>query len=1146
MSPIRTPGSPGRPTAHRSGRLLAALLGALALCATAVPIAAAEPSPPPAPGGSHWGDHGRAAMPPVRAGSTTPPRSLPSAAPSAAERDWRQRALERLRTGRVRPAPRSGDGGDSRTAAYVPRGQGQVPWHRIADFRVTDALVARVDYSTGNLMLAATDVDLAGVGTRLQLTRTYNSFDAPVGQVSRPWWLGWERSLDLSGSAGPHAVVHHDQTGSTVEFTRQADGGYTTPAGYSLDLKKNADGTHTLTERGSGAADTYDAAGRLTKVSDRNGGTTTVTAHTTSAGGAAGFKLTETRSGRWIDLTHPTATRWEAKDHTGRTAVYELSADHGNLTRTTDTAGKSVGYAYDGDGRLTRLTTSEGRSTAFTYDAADRVTSVRRYAESGGGTGPTHRYAYSAAGALEAGTTTVTDPLGHATRYEHNADGEVTKAIDPLNHVRAATYLNRLLQTATDAMGTGNGGPGANVTTYGWDARNNPTSAKLPTGATASGSWQTVAGAERPTSTTSADGQKTEFAYDAAGNTLSVSTPGSGGGTRTFAYNEASPRCGGFQGQTCTATDGNGKKTEFRYDAQGNLESATPPAPLGRTTYTYDSLGRTATVTDGRGVKATYSYDKRDRVVKVDTSGGGAAVIYAYDGDGNLTTRTDTTGTQRYQFDALSRETVRTLQDGSQTILAYTADGNVETYKDPGGTTAYAWDAADRLLKLTDPRGKHTTYSYDDNDRRTATTYPGGTVQQQTLDASGRPTAIKAIAPSGVILSHLAYEYGYVSGQQSLDGVKIRARSDRLAKSRTTFGYNDAGRLALAAETGQDGVRTTWQFCYDAAGNRTSEGSSPGCPAKGAAYSYNDASQLTARNGVTTGWSYDKAGNETAAAPAADLPRTAEQYTDHNQLKDLTSAGTRYTAQYASTDSSERTRLGSTAFHHGPLGLSGQTTGGKDTEFIREPRGTLASVTTGGRGYYYLTDALGSVIAVVDESGNKVNSYAYTPTGLPRAGTAEQVPQPYRFAGGYRDPSGLYHLGARYYDPQLGRFTQLDPAGKETNPYLYADGDPMNRIDPHGTFSGNIGVEVCFVLCVGGGATGDSSGNESGYLTFGLGSPGASVDVGLSSGDVQSGWSGEVSCGLGPVSGTVSTEGDVGVESGGTTGKCSGSAQYTF
>ncbi|TDT42046.1 RHS repeat-associated protein [Streptomyces sp. BK208] len=1135
-----------RRTRIRSGRPRAAgsfvaVLAALALGAAAAP-ATAVPEPAPSDG-SHWGDHGRAAMPPVRAGTTRPPRTAPSAAPSAGERAWRQRESDRLRHGGRRSAAPSSL---AAAAGFVPRGQGEVPWHRVFGFRMTDALTGRIDYSTGNLMLAATDFDVAGVGQKLQLNRTFNAFTAPEGQASRPWWLNWERNLDVSGA---NSVIAYDDTGATLEFTRNADGTFTTPTGWSKDLRKNADGTYTLTDRGSGTAAVYDANGRLTKTTDRNGGVLTVTAHLDPQSGAsAGFKLTETRSGRWIDLTRANSTRWSAKDNTGRTVTYDLSADHGDILRTTDTTGHTTAYAYDGDGRVTKVTSSEGRSTAFTYDSADRVTSMRRYAENGdGGSGPTYTYAYSAAGAAEQGTTTVTDPLGHRTTYEHNADGEMVKVTDALGHARSSTYQNHLLQTATDAMGTGSGGSGGNVTAYGWDTRNNPTSAKLPTGATSTGQWQTVAGAERPSSSTGADGEKSSYTYDAAGNTASVATTGTGGGTRTFAYNEATPHCGGFQGQICTATDANGKKTEFHYDAAGNLDTATPPAPLGRTTYTYDALGRTATATDGRGVKVSYTYDRRDRVTTVATTGS-ADVTYTYDGDGNLTTRTDATGTQRYQFDALSRETIRTLQDGSQTVLAYTADGNVDTYRDPGGTTTYQWDAADRLTQLTGPQGKKTTYTYDNNDRRTRTSYPGGTAQTQTLDASGRPTDIRVITPSGIISDHLAYTYVYAAGGQTKDGTKVRTRTDTLTRTRTDYSYDGAGRLSLAKETDPQGRETSWQYCFDAAGNLTSQGDRIGCPAP-TAYTYNDASQLTARNGVTTGWSYDKAGNETAGAPTEQAARSAEQYTDYGQLKSLTTGGTSYAAQYASTDSSERTRLGDTVFHNGPLGLSGQTRAGKDTEFVREPGGTLNSASTGGASYYYLTDALGSVIGLVDESGKRSNTYAYTPTGLPRAGTTETVPQPYRFAGGQQDPTGLYHLGNRYYDPQLARFTQPDPSGQEKNPYLYAEGDPVNRIDPGGLLSGTANGEACFYVCLGVGGTVNSDGSFHLNLSAGFGSPGVSGGVEVGSGSASKGFSVPTTCSAGPVSGTVdlrSGQGSASVSPKWSSPKCSVRASYTF
>ncbi|MDW4919020.1 RHS repeat protein, partial [Streptomyces californicus] len=104
---------------------------------------------------------------------------------------------------------------------------------------------------------------------------------------------------------------------------KKADGTFTTPKGYSKDLAKNADGTYTLTDRKSGTKDTYDQYGTLTKVTDRNKGVITVTQHD-EGDEHKGFKLTESRSGRWVDLVKTYPNQWQAKDHTGRTAVFDL------------------------------------------------------------------------------------------------------------------------------------------------------------------------------------------------------------------------------------------------------------------------------------------------------------------------------------------------------------------------------------------------------------------------------------------------------------------------------------------------------------------------------------------------------------------------------------------------------------------------------------------------------------------------------------------------------------------------------------------------------------------------------------------------------------------------------------------------------
>ncbi|MFF2189911.1 RHS repeat-associated core domain-containing protein [Streptomyces sp. NPDC058155] len=987
---------------------------------------------------SPWTRPGEVTAPAVQTGPTKAPASQPAAEPSQERSAWHA-AQEKARALPDRGAS-AVQAARSVMESEVPEGQGRMPWHQLSDTRLSDSLVARVSLSNGNLMLAGTDFDVAGVGQNLQLSRTYNSLDAPWGKVSQRWWQGWERYAQITTAE----VVVYDATGAAVRFVKKTDGTFTTPTGYSKDLKKNADGTYTLTDRKSGSKDTYSEHGTLTKVTDRNNGAITVTQHDES-GEHKGFKLTETRSERWLDLVKTNSSQWQAKDHTGRTAVFDLNSA-GDLAKTTDTAGKATHFAYDSSRRLTMVTTPESKVTEFTYDAQNRVTSVKRAG------GPTWLYAHSAATPAAAGTTTVTDPDGDETVYTHNADGEITKVTDPLGHSRSRTYLNRNLQTATDALGTGTGGAGGNVTAYGWDARNNPSSAKLPTGATAAVSaYQTIAGTDLPKDFSTPDGKKDTFAYDTSGNTLAVTTSGAAGGSRGYTYNKAAPTCGGFEGQRCTAKDLNGKTTSFTYDSKGNLAKAAPPAPMGATTYTYDGLGRPESVTDGRGIKSVYVYDSRDRVTQV--SSPNSTVRYTWDGDGNQTSRTDASGTTRWDFDGLNRESVRTLQNGAQTAVAYTPGGEVDHYTDPNGTTDYTWDAAGRLTELKDPANKTTAYGYNNNDKRTKTTYPGGTAQSVTLDNSGRPTAIKAVSGTTTLID-LGYTYGYGTGGAT-DGTKIRARTDKAAARTIAYTYDAQERLTYAKETDTAGTRTaSWLYCFDKAGNVTHLNSGPvtTCPTTDT-YSYNDASQLTARDGSTTGWSYDPAGNERAADPASGTARSAQTWSDHSQLTNITTTGSARDLVHAGTTNDERTKLSDTWFHTTALGLTGTTTGSTDTGFIREPAGTLNSMRTGGKSHYYLTDATGNVLGLVNDTGTRTHTYAYSPTGAPRTTPTETVVQPYRYAGAYADPTGLYKMGARYYDPSLGRFTQPDPSGQEQNPYLYAGGDPINNTDPTGLWT---------------------------------------------------------------------------------------------
>jgi len=107
------------------------------------------------------------------------------------------------------------------------------------------------------------------------------------------------------------------------------------------------------------------------------------------------------------------------------------------------------------------------------------------------------------------------------------------------------------------------------------------------------------------------------------------------------------------------------------------------------------------------------------------------------------------------------------------------------------------------------------------------------------------------------------------------------------------------------------------------------------------------------------------------------------------------------------------------------------------------------SIKTQNTTGYYHTDGLGFIVRITDINGNVVNSYDYDDHGNIISQT-ENITNDYTYTGKERDKdSGLYYYGARYYDPEIGRWLTKDII-PEINRYLYVLNNPIYFVDIFG------------------------------------------------------------------------------------------------
>ncbi len=581
----------------------------------------------------------------------------------------------------------------------------------------------------------------------------------------------------------------------------------------------------------------YDANGRVTRITDANGVNT--------------------------DLTY-TPRGWLATRTTGGATTTLGYTPYGAVASLTDPDGVVVNYAYDAAHRLTRITDALGNYVQYTLDAAGNKTAEQTFDS----TGTLRRCltrTYNTLGQLTKVTDGLSNSVFNATYGDsYDGNGNLVHSADALGIQRKQGYdgLNRLISTIDNYNGTDTATQNTQ-SVFAYDARDQLQGVSDPDGLSTVYGYDGLGNA---TSIQSPDTGATGYGYDAAGNVTQRTD--AKGVTSTSTYDALNRRT------ATTYADGT-LNVAYGYDEPNSVTGCASSYPVGRltrivetavtTVYCYDAHGN---VTQKRQTQGTttdttsYGYTLADRLASTLTASG-TSIQYARDAAGRISGVTvlppGTTGAgagnvvTAITYLPFGPIASYTLGNGQTVTRTYDANYALTDVVSPALNLHFRRDAMGNITALGNAPGANPaseTYNYDPLYRLTG-----------LYDASSNPEETYTYNKTGDRLSKTGSglatgTYSYQTGTHRLSSIGNASRVYD-ANGNTTgsviggetfgYGYNGRNRMTVVQRNGG----TVGTYTYNALGQRTAKVATLPV-AISQRFVYDEGSQLLAEYGNTS------------------------------------------------------------------------------------------------------------------------------------------------------------------------------------------------------------------------------------------------------------------------------------------------------